>query len=93
MILFTKKLQQLNALNKGPGLMDSITVSELEDVMPSKTDPRLKKNPDVTLFMSYDFYPLDNPHFHKPMLYGFKQSKYNSNKNIKHTFSKLTKLF
>lgn len=68
-------------MNKGSRLLDSVTVSELDDALPSKGDPRLKKNPDVTLFMSYDFYPLNNPLFHKPMLYGFKQSKYNSNKN------------
>lgn len=53
--------------------MNSATVSELEDAELLKYDPRLEKKPDVTLFMSYDFYSLDNPHFHKPMLYGFKQ--------------------
>ncbi|KAL5234168.1 hypothetical protein ACI65C_001578 [Semiaphis heraclei] len=69
---------QLNALNKGSGLMDTATVSELEDATPPKNDLRLEKKPDVTLFMSYDFYSLDNPHFHKPMLYGFKQVTHRS---------------
>ncbi|XP_050537356.1 uncharacterized protein LOC126903292 [Daktulosphaira vitifoliae] len=64
---------QLNALNKGSGLMDSATVSELEDATTIHNDPRLLSKPDVTLYMSYDFYSLDNPYFHKPMLYGFKQ--------------------
>lgn len=62
-------------MNKGSGLMDSATVSELEDAVIPKNDLRLEKKPDVTLFMSYDFYSLDNPHFHKPTLYGFKQGK------------------
>lgn len=53
--------------------MESATVSELKDATFPINDLRLEQKPDVTLFMSYDFYSLDNPHFHKPALYGFKQ--------------------
>lgn len=37
-------------------------------------DPRLKPEPDYKFFVSYDFYPLDNPIYHLPLHYGFNES-------------------
>lgn len=34
------------------------------------------KEPDYQFYITYDFYGMDNPHFHRKNLYGFHQGKY-----------------
>lgn len=63
---------QLNALNKGSGFNDSVTIAELKSGYID--DVRLlKAEADHKFFVYYDFYRKDNPHFHVPNLYGFNQ--------------------
>ncbi|XP_055539968.1 uncharacterized protein LOC129726845 [Wyeomyia smithii] len=62
---------QLNALNKGTGLVDTLSIAETssrdqEDLL------LLKEKTDYKFYVYYDFYAKDNPHFHVPDLYGFK---------------------
>lgn len=64
-----KKGLQINALNKGPGENDSLSMAELESL--EGWDASLRTNPDYKFYVSYDFYKLDNPHFHNPKLYSF----------------------
>ncbi|XP_026470768.1 laccase-2-like [Ctenocephalides felis] len=71
--LNTKEGLQLNALNKGPGHNDTMTVAEMKSVVP--TDPSLKETPDYKFFLSYDFHAKNNPLFHQQGLYGFNQVK------------------
>ncbi|XP_055385677.1 uncharacterized protein LOC129614808 [Condylostylus longicornis] len=63
---------QLNPLNKGSGENNSLTLAEI-DCLDEHTDDDwiLHKEPDYKFYVYYDFYPKDNPHFHKKDLYGF----------------------
>lgn len=65
----------MNPVNVGSGKKGSLTAAELKS---QKTwiDPALKKVPDIVLTFAFDFYPIDNPLFHKQHLYGFNQGKY-----------------
>lgn len=40
-------------------------------------DESLKKEADVKYYLEYDFYKIDNVHFHKPGAYGFYNGKIN----------------
>ncbi|XP_055636865.1 uncharacterized protein LOC129775791 [Toxorhynchites rutilus septentrionalis] len=62
---------QLNSLNKGTGHSDTLSIAETtsrdqEDLL------LLKEKTDFKFYVYYDFYAKDNPHFHVPDLYGFK---------------------
>lgn len=39
-------------------------------------DESLKKEPDLKYYLEYDFYKIDNVHYHKPGLYGFNNSNF-----------------
>lgn len=55
--------QQVNSLNKGTEANNShITIPNLSSVR--KWDHRLKQKPDYQVFLAYDFYRIDNPHFY-----------------------------
>lgn len=59
---------QLNALNKGTGHVESVSVAELtglDDVHPKL----LQTNADFQFYVYYDFYDRSNPHFNDPNLY------------------------
>ncbi|KAK3922857.1 Laccase [Frankliniella fusca] len=69
---------QVNPLNRGSADPDTITVAELQSLpsalLPSPPeDPALRPEADVQLFVSYDFYAVDNPHIHRAGLYGIAQ--------------------
>ena len=63
---------QLNALNRGTGLQDTVSIAETSSA--DQDDYFLLKNEtDYKFYIYYDFYGKDNPHFHVPNLYGFHQ--------------------
>ncbi|XP_069688622.1 uncharacterized protein [Periplaneta americana] len=61
----------INSLNVGTGTEGSLVIPELDAV--AEDDESLKKTPDMTFYLSYDFYKLDNPHYHRYPYYGFNQ--------------------
>ena len=72
----TREGMQINALNRGSGMNDSITMAELHSIEANKSESITKLEADYKFYISYDFYPKDNPLFHVPDLYGFEQGKY-----------------
>ncbi|KAG4066071.1 hypothetical protein HA402_001318 [Bradysia odoriphaga] len=59
---------QLNALNKGSGHVDSVSIAELTSL--DKVHPKLLlPNADFQFYVYYDFYDSSNPHFNDPNLY------------------------
>ncbi|KAI7815129.1 laccase [Rhyzopertha dominica] len=60
---------QLNPLNKGSHTNGTVTVTELNSL--ESPDVTLKEVPDFQYYVEYDFYKLDNAHYHVPGLYGF----------------------
>ncbi|XP_026280853.2 uncharacterized protein LOC113208177 isoform X2 [Frankliniella occidentalis] len=69
---------QVNPLNRGSDDPNTITAAELQSLpgglLPAPLDdPALKPEADVQLFVSYDFYAVDNPHIHRAGLYGIAQ--------------------
>nr|XP_029736390.1 L-ascorbate oxidase-like [Aedes albopictus]XP_029736391.1 L-ascorbate oxidase-like [Aedes albopictus] len=70
---------QLNSLNKGTGHSDTMSIAETssrdqEDLL------LLREKTDFKFYVYYDFYAKDNPHFHVPDLYGFKDVINNTNR-------------
>ncbi|XP_031333114.1 laccase-4-like isoform X2 [Photinus pyralis] len=61
---------EINSLNTAPGKRNSVSIVELQS-LDVDWDPCLKDVPDYKFFISYDFYKIDNPHFHKSGLYGY----------------------
>lgn len=60
---------QLNALNKGTGHVESVSIAELtglDEVHPKLLQPKA----DFQFYVYYDFYDRSNPHFNDPNLYG-----------------------
>ncbi|XP_065567197.1 uncharacterized protein LOC136031488 isoform X1 [Artemia franciscana] len=57
----------LNPVNVAPGTEDDITVAELNST--SKADENWNKEPDVKIWLAYDFYEVNNLHFHDPEHY------------------------
>lgn len=74
LLIINPFFQQVNSLNAGMGTNGSILVPELRSVSSSYKDPRLKPDPDYKFYISYDFYPLDNPLYHLPNHYGFDEA-------------------
>lgn len=64
----------MNPLNKGSDDNSSITIAELESLQP--WDECLKEIPDFKYYVTYDFYKIDNIHYHSPGLYGFHNGKF-----------------
>jgi L-ascorbate oxidase len=65
---------QMNALNRGTGHNDTISIAELTSA--DLDDPELLRVvPDYKFYIFYDFYRKDNPNFHVPGLYGFNQGE------------------
>lgn len=60
---------QLNALNKGTGHNDSISIAELTAIDPDE-EKILQPIADYKFYVYYDFYERDNPHYNNPDLYG-----------------------
>lgn len=70
---------KMNALNKGTGFDDFISIAELTNS--EADDPRLlTETTDFKFYVYYDFYAKNNPHFHVPDLYGFHQVQNTSNR-------------
>jgi FtsP/CotA-like multicopper oxidase with cupredoxin domain len=63
---------QLNALNKGTGEKNSLSIAELNSVGDIQAE-LFRREPDFKFFVYYDFYPKDNPLFHDERYYGFQQ--------------------
>lgn len=63
----------MNPLNRGSGDNGSVSMPELKSL--DGWDESLKKDPDVKYYVEYDFYTIDNEHYHKPGLYGFYNGK------------------
>lgn len=66
-------MQQVNSVNVGAGTNGTLTIPELQSLSSSKKDVILKPEADLKIFIGYDFYPLDNPHYHESGKYGFQQ--------------------
>ncbi|XP_025836116.1 laccase-like isoform X3 [Agrilus planipennis] len=60
---------QLNPLNKGTEDNETITMPKLVSL--DGWDDTLKEKPDYQFHLAYDFYKINNPHFHQGDLYGF----------------------
>ncbi|XP_019874659.2 uncharacterized protein LOC109602679 [Aethina tumida] len=62
---------QVNALNKGTedNITEHVPVPRFESLKP--WDETLRTKPDLQFYIAYDFYRLNNPHFHKFPEYGF----------------------
>lgn len=65
----------MNSLNAPLSSNNTLIIAELRSTKSSRKDPRLKPEADVKFYISYDFYPKDNTHYHKPLYYGFNQSE------------------
>jgi FtsP/CotA-like multicopper oxidase with cupredoxin domain len=65
----------LNALNKGYGEENSITIAETK-AFGEQENLISKLQPDFKFYMSYDFYGKDNPLFHESELYGFDKTPF-----------------
>ncbi|KAM7348084.1 multicopper oxidase 1 [Cochliomyia hominivorax] len=66
---------ELNAMNQGPGHVDSLTIAEVNalahyDKVPGIDRDALKPVADYKFFVYYDFYRKDNPEFHPSQYYG-----------------------
>lgn len=62
----------LNALNRPQGQPSTLTVAEMKSVE-QRPNRIMKAEPDLKVFLSYDFYGKDNPLFHAANLYGFNE--------------------
>ncbi|KAJ8954969.1 hypothetical protein NQ318_000400 [Aromia moschata] len=62
---------QVNSLNRGTESNQTMYISMPELQSLQKWDSALKIQPDLQYYVAYDFYTLDNPHFHKSPYYGF----------------------
>nr|AQY62684.1 laccase 1 [Bemisia tabaci] len=63
---------KINPLNEGSEDNGTLNIAELRSMEPlSEKDPSLKDTADFTHYLAYDFYRIDNPHYHKKNLYGF----------------------
>lgn len=72
----------LNALNKGFGEENSITVAEAH--AQGNLENKISKiDPDYKFYLAYDFYAKDNPLFHNAGLYGFNQGENKLNFTLK----------
>uniref|UniRef100_A0A1B6BZ72 Laccase n=2 Tax=Clastoptera arizonana TaxID=38151 RepID=A0A1B6BZ72_9HEMI len=65
-----KKDLQVNSLNVKRNEEGTMSIPDLVSLN-NDDDPSLKEVPDQQLYISFDFYKMDNPHYHKPKLYGF----------------------
>lgn len=71
-----EKEVQLNPLNKGTEQLDTKYVSLPQLQSLNKWDDSLKEKADFQYYVSYDFYKIDNPHFHKAPFYGFNNCNF-----------------
>uniref|UniRef100_A0A1A9W9Z6 Uncharacterized protein n=1 Tax=Glossina brevipalpis TaxID=37001 RepID=A0A1A9W9Z6_9MUSC len=76
---------ELNALNRGSGHFDSLTIAELNALpyynnVPGIDHNVLKPTADYKFFVYYDFYGKDNPVFHPSKYYGINASLHDSNR-------------
>ncbi|XP_054269197.1 uncharacterized protein LOC128990701 [Macrosteles quadrilineatus] len=67
-----KRELQLNALNVALKEEGTLSVPHLE-AMDESYDVALKPEADQQVYIAYDFYAKDNPHYHKSKLYGFSE--------------------
>lgn len=76
---------QLNAMNQGPGHVDSLTIAEINalpnyDKVPGIDRDALKPVADYKFFVYYDFYRKDHPEFHPAEYYGMDANITNENR-------------
>ncbi|XP_046822768.1 laccase-1-like [Vespa crabro] len=62
---------QVNTLNKGTESNNTISIASLNAM--DKNDKTSIREPDYQFYVSYDFYPKNNPDFHRDDLYDFYQ--------------------
>lgn len=66
---FTRTGLQMNALNRGTGLVESVSIAELTTLEPDDDPKLLQEFADFKFYVYYDFYDSDNPHFNVPNIY------------------------
>ena len=66
-------MQEVNGFNKGTESNDTISVPQFDSVDPD--DPANTRDPDYQFYITYDFYNINNPLYHRKNLYGFDQGK------------------
>lgn len=71
-LIIIKKFQQLNSLNKGTEHNGTLHITLPRLTSLDGWDDSLKEVADFQYYVAYDFYKLDNPHFHKWPYYGFE---------------------
>lgn len=74
---FKREGFQLNALNRGVGHVDSVSVAELKSLDPD-TPELLNEFTDYKFWVYYDFYNKDFPHFNNPELYSIQSVNHNN---------------
>ncbi|XP_049802828.1 uncharacterized protein LOC126237076 [Schistocerca nitens] len=80
----------LNTLNAGPGTTDSLVMSELSAASTLQDDASLSPRAAHTFYLGYDFYAIDNPHFHHPKYYGMSHVVRNDHKLFTPQFNHLS---
>lgn len=70
---FVKEIRELNPHNKGTETNDSYCIASLDSAEPD--DDSLLSEPDQQIYISYDFYEIDNNDYHRKNLYGYYQVK------------------
>ncbi|KAI8124068.1 hypothetical protein FF38_00170 [Lucilia cuprina] len=76
---------ELNAMNQGPGHVDSLTIAEINalpiyDKVPGIDRDALKPVADYKFFVYYDFYRKDHPEFHPSEYYGMDANMSNTSR-------------
>lgn len=80
---FKREGLQMNALNRGTGLVESVSIAELTTLEADDDDPRLLQEfADFKFYVYYDFYDSDNPHFNNPTIYSNTRKSSNIKKNL-----------
>ncbi|OXU25280.1 hypothetical protein TSAR_010875 [Trichomalopsis sarcophagae] len=67
-----RKPRSLNPNNVGTETRDAISIPLLRSLSPN--DVSSTKRPDQQIFISFDFYPINNYDYHRAGLYGFNQA-------------------
>lgn len=63
---------QMNSLNRGPGRIDSVAISELTSLEPDETE-LVVEHTQYKFYVYFDFNKLSFPQFNDPKLYSIKQ--------------------
>ncbi|XP_014215269.1 L-ascorbate oxidase-like [Copidosoma floridanum] len=69
--LFTTNIRELNPYNQGMETPGSYCIASLNSAEPD--DLSISRDPDHQIYISYDFYEMDNDDYHRRDLYGYYQ--------------------